>query len=59
MRTSGSVETVDEIDTIDFKSLKDFNLEKKRMVQEYRLCGMNVYSSCRCTRDWLNRYKAI
>lgn len=52
IKTSQGVETVDELSSKDFKSFKDFRLEKNRLVREYHMCNMNVYTSQRCTREW-------
>lgn len=35
----GQRETVDELDSKDFESMKAFNAEKKRLIAEYRLAG--------------------
>ena len=37
------VETVDQLDKNDFNSLKEFKQELKRLVNEYRIAGINVY----------------
>ena len=57
MKTRFGTETVDELDRKDFKGVhgfSEFRKEKRRLVEEYRMAGMNVYSSSRCTRDWKN-----
>jgi len=54
LRTVYGVETVDELNTEDFKTLSDFNRELKRLKSEYRLNNMNVYSSQRATKEWNN-----
>lgn len=46
------VETVDELNPKDFSTFKDFRTELKRLIYEYRLAGMNVYSSQRSSKDW-------
>lgn len=46
-KSSYGTETVDQLDSRDFPSLKEFRKELIRLIQEYRLCGMNVYSSQR------------
>lgn len=50
--TSYGVETVDQLEQKDFNSYREFKAELKRLINEYRLSGMNVYSSQRCTKDW-------
>ncbi len=45
-------ETVDELSRKDFPSLQEFIKELKRLKSEYRLAGIDVYSSQRCTKDW-------
>jgi len=56
IKTVYGVETVDQLERKDFnqnyQGYKDFCNELKRLKKEYRLCGMNVYSSQRCTNDW-------
>lgn len=52
MRSSYGVETVDELDRNDFESYKAFKSELKRLISEYRLAGMNVYSSQRACKGW-------
>ena len=49
------VETIDELDSSDFSTLKEFRQEVKRLYREYNLTPMNVYTSSRCTKDWKNR----
>jgi len=46
------VETVDELDSKDFPTLKEFRKEKNRLITEYRIAGMAVYSSQRCDKTW-------
>ena len=52
MKTNHGTETVDEIDPKEFITYTQFLKEKRRLIQEYRMCNMNVYSSQRCTNDW-------
>ena len=54
MKTSYGTETVDELSKEDFETWKDFYREVRRLVLEYHICGMNVYTSKRCTKDWKN-----
>ena len=54
MKTNYGTETVDELDRNDFSSFKEFRNELIRLIKEYRLCGMNVYSSQRCDNSWNN-----
>lgn len=48
-------ETVDELDPHHFPTRKAFREEVSRMIGEYRMSGMNVYSSSRPCRDWNDR----
>ena len=41
------VETVDQLDRKDFESYKAFKIELNRLLKEYKLAGMQVYSSQR------------
>ena len=52
LKTSYGTETVDELSTKDFKTFKDFRIELKRLVNEYRLAGMAVYVSQRADKAW-------
>lgn len=47
IKTSHGVETVDQLERIDFESYKEFKLELNRLLTEYRLSGMAVYISQR------------
>lgn len=55
MRTSHGVETVDAFTREIGQSLKDFRKYVNQMISEYRLAGMNVYRSNRCTKKWANK----
>jgi hypothetical protein len=57
IRTAYGVETVDELDSKDFPMWKDFRKETFRLISEYHLAGMNVYTSSRCTKEWKNSYE--
>ena len=52
MRSSYGVETVDQICTSDFPTRKEYLKELRSMIENYHLCGMPVYTSSRCTKDW-------
>ena len=52
MRTQYGVETVDELSRKDFNTYKAYRAEVKRLVAEYHMAGMNVYTSQRCCKDW-------
>lgn len=52
LRTSYGVETVDQLNRHDFPTWKAFRAEVRRLVAEYHLCGMAVYTSQRPTREW-------
>lgn len=54
MRSQYGVETVDELNSTDFESYKAFRVELRRLIGEYRLAGMDVYSSQRACKDWTN-----
>lgn len=55
IKTNNGVETVDQISDKDFPTYKEFINEKRRLLNEYRLSGINVYLSQRCTNDWRNK----
>ena len=57
MRTSDGVETVDEFTRGEDSPAnpKEFRKYVSDMAREYRMSGMNVYQSSRCTKDWRNK----
>ena len=55
LKTNYGVETVDQLSEKDFLTYKDFLKEFRRLLSEYRLAGMPVYSSNRSTKDWRNK----
>lgn len=52
IKTNYGVETVDEINPKDFKTYKDFRLELRRLKNEYKMAGMDVYISQRADSSW-------
>ena len=52
MKTVYGIETVDQLTSVDFNSYNEFRIELRRLVSEYRLAGMNVYTSQRCANNW-------
>lgn len=52
IRSNYGVETVDQLSIDEFDSYLAFNKELRRLVSEYRLAGMDVYTSQRCTKEW-------
>ena len=52
MKSNYGVETVDQLDSKDFNTYKEFREELIRLREEYRLAGMDVYTSQRCTNEW-------
>lgn len=63
MRGPYGVETVDEVSLQDFNSwnptsknpFKSFRAYIFYLIKNYRECGMDVYRSQRCTKDWRDR----
>jgi hypothetical protein len=51
-RTNYGVETVGQLELKDFSDYKAFKVELRRLISEYSMCGMSVYSSQRCTKEW-------
>ncbi len=54
LKTNQGTETVDQLEQKEFKTYKEYRKELNRLIQEYRLAGMNVYISSRSTKDWRN-----
>ena len=52
MKTAHGTETVDEIRRDDFASFKTYHAEVKRLTNEYRMAGMDVYTSTRPCKEW-------
>ncbi len=51
-REYNGIETVDELDSKDFNTNTEFYKEVRRLLNEYSLTGMVVYTSSRCTKEW-------
>ena len=51
-KTGYGVETVNQIDQKDFIWYKEYRQELRRLLNEYRLAGMDVYISSRSCKDW-------
>ena len=51
-RTNYGVETVEELDTEDFKTYKEFREELRRLRIEYSLAGTSTWVSQRATKEW-------
>jgi len=54
LKTCHGTETVDEISRRDFVTYREYRSEVRRLISEYHMAGMPVYSSSRCCRDWKN-----
>lgn len=52
IETSGKMETIDELDSSYFSTLRDFLIESLRMTKDYRQAGIPVYRTQRCTEEW-------
>jgi hypothetical protein len=55
MKSQYGTETVDEFSREENQSPKEFRLYVNEMAKEYRMAGMDVYKSSRCTKDWRER----
>ena len=51
-KTSQGVETIDVLDSNDFKDSKEFKREIRRLISEYNMAGMNAYISIRSTKSY-------
>ena len=52
LKTNDGIETVDELNPNDFKNYSYFKKQLKRLVKEYHMSGMPVYTSRRSTKEW-------
>ena len=52
IKSNYGVETVDEICSTAFDSLRSFYKEVRRLRNEYHIAGMNVYTSQRSDKTW-------
>lgn len=55
MKTAEGIETVDEFTIEEGQKRSEFNAYVRKMIGEYHLSGMSVYSSIRCTKEWKNK----
>jgi hypothetical protein len=54
IKTNYGVETIDQLDRKDFSTYSEYIAELKRLKNEYRLAGMDIYLSQRATKEWYN-----
>ncbi len=54
IKTNYGVETIDQLDRRDFSTYSEYIAELKRLKNEYRLAGMDIYLSQRATKEWYN-----
>jgi len=55
IKTSEGVETIDQINQFDFIYYKDYRIELKRLINEYKTASNyynGLYTSKRCTKAW-------
>lgn len=56
LKTKYGVETVDEVNPENFLTIKDFQDESKRLLQEYRMAYRSIegilYLSQKSTKEW-------
>jgi hypothetical protein len=52
MKSVYGIETIDEINRKDYIFYKEYRAELRRLRDEYRMCGMDVYISSRSTKEW-------
>lgn len=55
IKTNQGVETIDEINSKDFKTFKGFRIEKNKLIKEYKIASPyynSIYYSQRCSKDW-------
>ena len=57
LKTENGIETIDSVNSNDFKTHKEFRQERKRLREEYLIASSyynGLYYSQRCTNDWKN-----
>ena len=54
-KTTQGVETLYEINSNDYKTLRDFRKSIREDIENYAEAGEFVYSSSRCTKDYKER----
>lgn len=55
IKTSQGVETIDQINQFDFIFYKDYRIELKRLINEYKMASNyynGLYTSKRCAKAW-------
>lgn len=52
IKTIYGVETVDQLNRKDFQTYSEYIIELKRLKNEYRMAGMDIYLSQRATKEW-------
>jgi len=52
IKTIYGVETVDQLNRKDFQTYSEYIVELKRLKNEYRMAGMDIYLSQRATKEW-------
>ena len=52
LKTNYGTETIDELNNKDFPSYREFKTEVRRLLNEYRVAGINAYTSQRACKDW-------
>lgn len=52
-KSTYGIETIDELDSKDFKTIKDFKSELNRLMMEYGMTGQSTYISQRCDKTWM------
>lgn len=55
IKTTYGVETIDQLDAKDFNSYSEYIKELRRLKNEYKLAGMNVYLSQKATKEWYSK----
>jgi hypothetical protein len=52
IKTDYGIQTIDEIRLQEFKTRIDYIKEYKRLLNEYRLNGLNAWLSLRACKNW-------
>jgi hypothetical protein len=54
-KTYKGVETIEQVELEKGQTLKEFKEYVDFLINEYSIAGIEVYMSCKCSKDWSNK----